>query len=156
MADLFEFKLPDVGEGLVEGEIVRWRVKEGDSVTEDQPLVDVLTDKAEVEIPSPKTGRVLKLHFGPGQKVKVHETFVTFELGAGAAPPIVRPSGGGLAMPAVRKLAGELRVDLAGVPGTGPGGRVSEDDVRRAAAGREAAPADEERVPFVGIRRRTA
>ncbi len=62
----FEFKLPDIGEGLVEGEIVKWFVKEGDTVAENQPLASVLTDKAEVEIPSPKSGKVLKLFGKPG------------------------------------------------------------------------------------------
>lgn len=76
----FEFNLPDIGEGLVEGEIVKWFVKEGDTVQENQPLASVLTDKAEVEIPSPKTGKVVKLFGKPGQKVKVHAPLATFEI----------------------------------------------------------------------------
>lgn len=72
----FEFKLPDLGEGLEEGEIVQWLVKEGQSISEDQPMVKVLTDKAEVEIPSPKAGTVKKLHAAEGQKVKVGATLI--------------------------------------------------------------------------------
>ena len=65
----YEFRLPDIGEGLTEGEIVKWHVAEGDSVAENQPLVNVLTDKAEVEIPSPKTGTIRKILFKSGDKV---------------------------------------------------------------------------------------
>lgn len=77
----FEFKLPDLGEGLEEGEIVEWLVKEGDTLTEDQPMVKVLTDKAEVEIPSPKAGKVTKLHAVNGEKVKVGATIVEIDEG---------------------------------------------------------------------------
>lgn len=72
----FEFKLPDLGEGLEEGEIVQWLVQEGDTIAEDQPMVKVLTDKAEVEIPAPKAGKVSKLHAQAGEKVKVGATLV--------------------------------------------------------------------------------
>src|SRR5438309_533911 len=81
----FEFLLPDIGEGLTEGEVVRWLVKEGDTVRENQPLCNVLTDKAEVEVPSPKAGKIVKLYAQPGQKVKVHHPLVAFELAGGAA-----------------------------------------------------------------------
>ncbi len=77
----FEFKLPDLGEGLEEGEIVEWLVKEGDALTEDQPMVKVLTDKAEVEIPSPKAGKVVKLHAQSGEKVKVGAVLLEIEEG---------------------------------------------------------------------------
>ena len=183
----FEFKLPDIGEGLTEGELVKWHVKEGDTVQENQNLCNILTDKAEVEIPSPKSGKILKLAAKPGDKVQVHGTLVIFELaGAGpskapaalaapapqAAPARVQGSSSGaaapsaavLATPAVRKLASTLNVDLARLRGSGPGGRVTEEDVRSAAIGNghaAAAPASasaaaEERVPFIGIRRKTA
>jgi len=66
----FEFRLPDIGEGLVEGEIVKWFVKVGDTVAEHQPLASVLTDKAEVEIPSPKAGKIVKLFGKPGERVR--------------------------------------------------------------------------------------
>ncbi|HTW54873.1 MAG TPA: biotin/lipoyl-containing protein, partial [Thermoplasmata archaeon] len=83
---LVEFRLPDIGEGVAEGEVVRWFVKEGDSIREDQPLVGVLTDKANVEIPSPKTGRIAKIHAAVGEKVKVGGLLVSFEVSGDAAP----------------------------------------------------------------------
>lgn len=76
----YEFKLPDIGEGVVEGEIVKWLVNEGDDVTEDQPLVEVMTDKATVTIPSPKKGKVLKRHGDEGAIVEVHSTLVSIEI----------------------------------------------------------------------------
>src|SRR3989344_4508138 len=75
----FAFKFPDVGEGIHEGEIVKWLVKEGDLVKEDQPLVEMQTDKAVVEIPSPKSGKVLKLNFKNGDTVKVGEVLILIE-----------------------------------------------------------------------------
>src|ERR1700674_169669 len=83
----YEFKLPDIGEGLTEGEVVKWHVKEGDVVKENQPLCNVLTDKAEVEIPSPKSGKILKLMAQEGQKVKVHAGLVVFDLAGGSSAP---------------------------------------------------------------------
>jgi pyruvate dehydrogenase E2 component (dihydrolipoamide acetyltransferase) len=76
----YDFKLPDIGEGVVEGEIVKWLVKDGDLVAEDQPLVEVMTDKATVTIPSPKRGRVVKTHGAEGDIAKVHQALVTIEL----------------------------------------------------------------------------
>ena len=183
-----EFKLPDLGEGLSEGEIVNWKVKEGDAIAADQPLVSILTDKAEVEIPSPKAGTVLKQLFKTGQKVQVGQVFVVIgEKGeavnggtAAAAAPAKAPSpsplpqagedarrageGAAQATPAVRKLAKDLGVNIEALKGSGPGGRITEDDVKRAAgAGAVAASGStpkaggpEERVAFAGIRRRTA
>ena len=82
------FLLPDVGEGLVEAEIVAWKVKEGDVVTLNQPLVDIETAKATVELPSPYAGVVLKLHGNVGDVLEVHKPLITFEVGggSGAAP----------------------------------------------------------------------
>ena len=74
-----ELKLPDVGEGIAEGEVVRWLVAEGAQVKEDDPLVEVLTDKANVEIPSPVTGSVVKILAAPGQVVKVGELLALIE-----------------------------------------------------------------------------
>ena len=181
-----QFKFPDVGEGIAEGEVVRWAVAEGDEVKIDQALGEIETDKAVVEIPSPYAGTVLKLHFKPKDIVKVGQVLVTIgEKGdvvteAPAAPPQAmatpgRPAAGGapapagaiLATPAVRKLGGELGLDLASVPGTGPGGRITEEDVRGAkeAAGRKPEVRIKakfdfygalEHVPLRGIRRATA
>jgi pyruvate dehydrogenase E2 component (dihydrolipoamide acetyltransferase) len=81
----FEFKLPDIGEGVVEGEVVRWLVKEGDRLREDQPMVEIMTDKATVEIPAPKAGRVSKRHFSEGQICPVGKTLVTIELEGSSA-----------------------------------------------------------------------
>ena len=140
------FALPDLGEGLTEAQIVRVLVHEGDVIGEDTPLLEVETDKAQVEIPSPLAGRVEKIHVEPGQTVKVGEVLVTFADGAldrpGAAPPgaPARPAAGGPvpAAPATRRLARELGVDLRAVAGTGPGGRVTDADVR--GAGRAVRP----------------
>ncbi len=85
----FEFKLPDIGEGVSEGEIVRWHVKPGDAVKEDQLLVEVMTDKATVEITSPKAGTVTEVNGSEGQVVKVHAVLVVLDLGG--ASPASRP-----------------------------------------------------------------
>lgn len=196
-----EFRLPDLGEGLVEAEIVGVLVREGDVIREDTPLLEVETDKATVEIPSPMTGRVQAIHVRPGQTVRVGDVLVTFgdADGAGASAPAAAgavtapaapatpaakagreaadmlaptrrpaprpapraaPAGDGApaapappranaaaapaparegpvpATPATRRLARELGVDLRAVRGTGPGGRVTDDDVRATAGGR--------------------
>ncbi|MBP2684808.1 MAG: Dihydrolipoyllysine-residue acetyltransferase [Deltaproteobacteria bacterium] len=185
-----ELKLPDVGEGIAEGEVVRWLVAEGAQVKEDDPLVEILTDKANVEIPSPVAGTVVKILAQPGQVVKVGGSLALIEPAAGqvaaarhvtissdrptttpreamdpgqGAPPksAGAPGSDVLATPVVRKLAKDLGVDLGKVPGSGPGGRISEEDVRRAAAPEAAkgAPAEspaEERIPFRGRRRMIA
>src|SRR3954465_16056305 len=85
----FEFKLPDIGEGVVEGEIVKWLVKAGDQIVEDQPLVEVMTDKATVTIPSPRRGKVVRTVGAEGDIAKVHATLVVLELEGGGArhPP---------------------------------------------------------------------
>ena len=164
----YEFKLPDLGEGLTEAEIARWLVAEGDHVEEDGPLVEVQTDKATVEIPSPRAGTVLKILVAEGDVAPVGAVLVVIgeegeqllravEPGAhvsgNAAEPIVAvvpddPTAAVRATPAVRQLAKELRVDLVGLRGSGPGGRIVEGDVR-AATGQSAG----KRVPVRGIRR---
>src|SRR5919204_3603017 len=86
----FEFKLPDIGEGVVEGEIVKWLVKPGDQIVEDQPLVEVMTDKATVTIPSPRRGKVVQTIGKEGDIAKVHSTLVVLDVDSGApaqAPP---------------------------------------------------------------------
>jgi pyruvate dehydrogenase E2 component (dihydrolipoamide acetyltransferase) len=148
------FVLPDLGEGLTEAEIVKVLVREGDVVQEDAPLLEVETDKARVEIPSPMGGRVEGIHVRPGQTVRVGDVLVTFADGAAAGPaspapappaapaapgppapaaPAARRTGPPPAAPATRRLARELGVDLATVQGTGPAGRITDDDVRAAA-----------------------
>lgn len=83
----FEFKFPDVGEGITEGELLAWKVKEGDVVAEDQTLAEIETDKAVVEMPSPRAGRILKLHAEEGETIEVGQVIVTIEEGAAAAAP---------------------------------------------------------------------
>ena len=157
------FVLPDLGEGLTEAEIVKVLVQEGDVIREDAPLLEVETDKAQVEIPSPVSGRVLKVHVQPHQTVRVGEVLVTFADAAETAPasgPAERTTaaagtpertGPVPATPATRRLARELGVDLRAVRGSGPGGRVTDDDVRAAAAGeRVRAATAGERAVIVG------
>ena len=144
----YEFKLPDLGEGLTEGEIARWLVTEGQELAEDDPLVEIQTDKTTVEIPSPAAGTVTKILVGEGEIVPVGTVLVV--IGGDAtepaepSPPAARresvsvtqsPSGeqGRVqATPIVRRIAQELGVDLASLSGTGPNGRITEDDVRSA------------------------
>src|SRR5512140_996821 len=104
----YEFKLPDIGEGVVEGEIVKWLVKAGDQVTEDQPLVEVMTDKATVTIPSPRRGKVVQTFGKEGDVAKVHATLVLMEVEAApasaqAAPPLPAQQAG---QPAPLQTAG--------------------------------------------------
>lgn len=114
----FEFKLPDIGEGVVEGEIVKWLVKEGDQVSEDQPLVEVMTDKATVTIPSPKAGRVTKTWGNEGDLAKVHHPLVTLELEGGAATkaPAAAPAK---TDPAGRSTGPSAQVSVASPGGNG-------------------------------------
>ncbi len=155
----FEFKLPDVGEGLTEGELLAWLVKEGDSVTEGQSLARIETDKAVVEIPAPRAGVILQLKFSEGAVIQVGEVFVIIgepeekaaavsekipatapQVGVGVvgvleeAPPepTPMPARAVLATPVVRKLAKDLGVDLNTVAGSGPEGRILEADVQQA------------------------
>jgi pyruvate dehydrogenase E2 component (dihydrolipoamide acetyltransferase) len=145
----YEFKLPDLGEGLTEGEIARWLVEEGQDIAEDDPLVEIATDKTTVEIPSPAGGTVSQILVAEGDVVPVGTVLVVIG-GDGSGPVPVpgtetRPKETPAwtapasdvkvrATPLVRKVAQELGVDLASVTGTGPQGRVTEDDVRNAAA----------------------
>jgi pyruvate dehydrogenase E2 component (dihydrolipoamide acetyltransferase) len=147
----YEFKLPDLGEGLTEGEIARWLVAEGDEIGEDDPLVEIATDKTTVEIPSPAGGVVSKILVAEGDVVPVGTVIVVIG-GDGTAPaPAVAPDDGRVrATPLVRKLAQELGVDLSALTGTGPQGRITEEDVR-GGAGASAGP--ERREPIRGVRR---
>jgi pyruvate dehydrogenase E2 component (dihydrolipoamide acetyltransferase) len=153
----YEFKLPDLGEGLTEGEIARWLVSEGQEVAEDDPLVEIQTDKTTVEIPSPAAGKVTSILVEEGKVVPVGTVLVVIGGdGDGArkqtetaqpaqTPP---PPSKGRATPLVRKIAQELGVDLDSLTGTGPQGRITEEDVRGAATPREG-----RREPLRGVRR---
>jgi 2-oxoglutarate dehydrogenase complex dihydrolipoamide succinyltransferase (E2) component len=185
---LFELKLPDIGEGIAEGEILKWLVKEGEKVTEEQPLVEVMTDKVNVQIPSPRTGTVTSILAKEGESVKVGQVILVIDSGSAEAngpkptestpKPDAAPSQqvqgsrqgaaaveGVLATPATRKLAREMGVDVTKVRGSGSMGRITEEDIRKAATqGREtggqatiASPSigrpNEERVPVRGLRK---
>jgi pyruvate dehydrogenase E2 component (dihydrolipoamide acetyltransferase) len=167
------FRLPDVGEGLQEAEIIAWHVTVGDHVVADQPLLSVETDKAVVEIPSPVSGHIAVLHGGAGDVVDVGEPLVEFGDGeaedrgaivgdlataetkesarpatASAARP---PTGTVRATPAVRAHAAAIGVDLSGISGSGPGGTITRADVEAASVGAE--PTDGEVEPLRGVRR---
>jgi pyruvate dehydrogenase E2 component (dihydrolipoamide acetyltransferase) len=150
----YEFKLPDLGEGLTEGEIARWLVAEGDEVAEDQPLVEIQTDKTTVEIPSPAAGKVARIFVAEGDVVPVGTVLVAIGEN-GAAPEPAAPAPRIQATPLVRRLARELGVDLETVTPTGPGNRISEADVRAAAgaASDTVSQAEGRREKVRGIRR---
>jgi pyruvate dehydrogenase E2 component (dihydrolipoamide acetyltransferase) len=161
----YEFKLPDLGEGLTEGEIARWLVTEGQDIAEDDPLVEIATDKTTVEIPSPAAGTVTRIFVQEGQVVPVGTVLVVIGGDGAVSPPTPAESSAAphspsrapsardqvRATPLVRRLAQELGVDLATVAGTGPQGRITEADVR--GGGGSPAPAAEKREPIRGIRR---
>ena len=145
----YEFKLPDLGEGVREGEIARWLVEVGQEVAEDDPLVEIQTDKTTVEIPSPAAGKVAQILVGEGELVPVGTPLVL--IGSDGEAPAPAPEKV-QATPLVRRIAEELGVDLGTVRGTGPGGRITEDDVRGTAGPAEG----ERREPLRGIRRQIA
>jgi 2-oxoisovalerate dehydrogenase E2 component (dihydrolipoyl transacylase) len=160
----YAFRLPDLGEGTTKAEIVRWHVAAGDIVREDQPLVDVMTDKATMEIPSPVAGTVTKLHGEPGDTRPVGADLIDLEVGG--AQPVASERGEAkttsaaavtspaafsqasekttrallekpTASPAVRRRASELGIKLAEAPATGPGGRVLREDLEAYVAARD-------------------
>ena len=174
----YEFKLPDLGEGLTEGEIARWLVAEGQEIGEDEPLVEIQTDKTTVEIPSPAAGKVARILVAEGETVAVGTVLVVIgEDGAApagdeqapaeespAAPAVSPrqaprhvPSGQRVrATPLVRRLAHELGVELESLEGSGPQGRVTEEDVRYAASSPRLAPGqvpEGRREPLRGVRK---
>src|SRR5262249_14751164 len=90
----YEFRLPDIGEGVTEGEVVAWLVEPGQHVREDQPMVEVMTDKATVTIAAPKTGKIVETRAKAGEVVKVHAVLVVFEVDAGESRASQRSEGG--------------------------------------------------------------
>ncbi|MDQ3161984.1 MAG: E3 binding domain-containing protein, partial [Actinomycetota bacterium] len=160
----YEFKLPDLGEGLAEGEIARWLVAEGDELSEDDPLVEIQTDKTTVEIPSPAAGTVTRILVAEGEVVPVGTVLVVIggdgtagdgaagdseevqpraepaeqQRAAGTAALVTQshkpPSERVQATPLVRRLAEQLGVDLAALRGSGPNGRIVESDIRASVA----------------------
>ena len=195
----FVFRMPDLGEGTVEAEVVEWKVKVGEAVHEDQVIAEVMTDKAAVEIPSPVSGRVLSLTGNPGDMVAVGSELIVFDT-SGEAPADVVPAAGEpaadaaearapaapapapaaapdatpaatgqagrvMASPATRRRAREAGIDLSGIAGSGPGGRIQPADLDAALAGQppagagRAAPATREprtgteEIKVIGVRR---
>ena len=162
----YEFKLPDLGEGLTEGEVARWLVTEGQELAEDDPLVEIQTDKTTVEIPSPAAGTVSRILVAEGEVVPVGTVLVVIG-GDGAEPPAPKEPAARLrvpviqgrvqATPIVRRIAQELGVDLASLSGTGPNGRITESDVRGAGGGdlveQEHKVSEGRREPVRGVRR---
>jgi pyruvate dehydrogenase E2 component (dihydrolipoamide acetyltransferase) len=161
---LFQLRLPDIGEGIAEGEILKWMVKVGDKVSEEQPLVEVMTDKVNVQIPSPRTGTITEILAQEGEMVKVGQVIMEIDSGAADQPMGPRPMGtaarpgaavsqqvqaprqpgvataeGVLATPATRKLAREMGVDVTKLQGSGSMGRITEEDVRKASGRGQAA-----------------
>ena len=181
----YHFKLPDLGEGLTEGEIARWLVAEGQEIAEDDPLVEIQTDKTTVEIPSPAAGLVSSILAQEGDVVPVGTVIVV--IGTAVSPadagetvredgPEVRadeqpraepvgqqhvamsgapaqPAARVQATPLVRRIAQELAVDLTRLAGTGPNGRITEDDVRGAGGAGTRPTGDGRREPLRGVRR---
>jgi 2-oxoisovalerate dehydrogenase E2 component (dihydrolipoyl transacylase) len=184
-------KVPDIGEGIAEVEVVEWHVAVGDTVVADQTLADVMTDKATVEVPSPVSGRVLALGGKAGDKLAVGSELLQLAVGStevartvaapaataaapaastaprtlAAAPAVAPLLGKPLASPSVRHHARELGIELAGVPGSGSGGRILHEDLERfavrgavaqAAVERYARRSGEQAVPVIGLRRQIA
>lgn len=167
---VFEFKLPDLGEGITEGEVLKLMAKEGDQVKEDQPIIEVMTDKVNVQIPCPRSGRISRVLVKEGEVAKVGQTIIVIDEGGGGSPVQLAPQAAPtperalqtppapaapptaqeppqaaassvLATPATRRLARELGVDITTVRGSGPNGRVVDEDVRRSSQGQHPAPA---------------
>ncbi|WP_298267782.1 dihydrolipoamide acetyltransferase family protein [Geobacter sp.] len=169
----YDFKLPDLGEGITEAELRRWLVREGESVREHQPVAEVETDKAVVEVPSPRAGKVGRLARREGETVRVGETLFTIageEEEPAAPPPKVSVGIVGelpeaeeeheiLATPQVRKLARERGIDLREIRGSGPRGSIIPEDLEKTVLPAKAAAegfGPVERIPLRGVRRTIA
>jgi 2-oxoisovalerate dehydrogenase E2 component (dihydrolipoyl transacylase) len=176
----YVFKLPDLGEGAVDAEVVAWKVAAGEEVHEDQPLVEMLTQKATVEVPAPVTGRVLSITGATGDRVAVGAELAVFEIGATApapqtsatsareAAPLPAPApalapapataaaaatapGAVATSPAIRRRAREAGIDLATIAGSGPRGRIVMSDLQ---APQSPGPVPEvQEIPVMGLRR---
>jgi pyruvate dehydrogenase E2 component (dihydrolipoamide acetyltransferase) len=149
-----QFHLPDVGEGITESVLIKWHVRPGQAVTEDDALCQIETDKALVEIPVPWTGTVVALHVEEGKTVSVGTVIVDMDVNGDCGQQAAVNSGA-RAAPHTRRVASELKVDLAGLQGTGPRGRILEKDVRAAASLMQNAPEDSSvlRTPMSRLRR---
>ena len=197
----YVFKMPDLGEGTVEAEVVAWHTKVGDMVEEDQVIAEVMTEKAAVEVPSPVSGRIVSLTGAPGDMVPVGAELIVFDIDAGddeladpapsaatpvagdaqtvAAPPAgpgsaataasapasagnaraaqggVKRQGRVMASPATRRRAREAGIDLAGVAGSGPSGRITRQDFEAALGGATSPKVATAKAPAAGAAKRT-
>ena len=169
MSNIFTFNMPDIGEGVVEGEVVSWLKKEGDSLKKDEPVLVLMTDKATVELPTPYPGTLKKIYYQPGQIAKKdHPLFdveVTEKLAAPKEkqveeetpkPKIAKPSHAKVqAAPTTRKLAKELGIPLDTLQGSGKEGRIVKEDLVRSTAQHQTPlwhlPGDQE-TPLIGIK----
>ena len=177
-----EFPLPDLGEGLTEGEILKWLVQEGDTVHLNQPIVEVETAKAAVEIPAKWAGRVTSIFHPEGTTVEVGTPIIAIDTDPDAEPspaalaavevapaaqpapepaqPAMVPAANGgakvLAKPPVRKLARDLGVDLTVLTGSGPQGSITRADVEAARSAPVQVRGGEQRIPVKGVRKLTA
>jgi 2-oxoisovalerate dehydrogenase E2 component (dihydrolipoyl transacylase) len=179
----FVFKMPDLGEGTVDAEIVAWHTKPGDAVAEDQLIVEVMTDKAAVEVPAPVSGRVVSITGAPGDKVAVGSPLIVFEVGEADAPapqsasapqieraqaavpaaaPAAAPVSGPppaarlgrvMASPANRRRAREAGIDLATVVGSGPGGRIVRGDLEPVGTRPARSGPETSEIKVIGLRR---
>ena len=175
----FEFMLPDLGEGIAEVELRRWLVKEGDTIAEHQPLLEVETDKAVVEVPAPRSGVVSAIRRREGDMVRVGEALLTITERGDEKPQRTGSRGGGIvgvlpeaedmtppgrgevvmATPQVRKLARERNIDLRDIRGSGPHGSITRDDLERSVVQSAASPEEfgpVEQMPLRGLRRAIA
>ena len=175
----FEFMLPDLGEGIAEVELRRWLVKEGDMIAEHQPLLEVETDKAVVEVPAPRSGVVSAIRRREGDMVRVGEALLTIADRGDEKPQLTGSRGGGIvgvlpeaedmtppgrgevvmATPQVRKLARERNIDLRDIRGSGPHGSITRDDLERSGVQSAASPEEfgpVEQMPLRGLRRAIA
>lgn len=155
---LYPFLMPDIGEGVVEGEVVSWLKKEGDPVKKDEAVLILMTDKATVELPSPYAGTLVKRFYKEGEIAKkglpLYEIQTEQPVTLTANAPIKevvqslpKPAVKGtraLAAPLVRKMAREMQLDLAEIKGSGPDGRVLKEDLNQKATG-------DKTVPLIGI-----
>ena len=168
---VYNFKLADIGEGIVEGEVSKWYVKVGDVVKENQPLVEIITEKVTVELPSPADGTIMKIGPEAGKIAKVGEVIVVIDDGKeddnvkdGAKEDtkvdkkeVIKEeikSRKVIATPAVKRLAKEMGIDITKVVATGEDGRITEKDVK--VYSKLEVQSNEERIAFRGTRKTIA
>ncbi len=168
MSRIQSVNMPEIGEGVVEGEVIEWLKKVGEQVKQDEPIVVVMTDKATVDLPAPSPGKLVKQYYEPGQMAQRDKPLYDLEVEGekieaekiekkAAVPPPKQTATspqGVIAIPAVRKMARDLQIDLEKVVGTGTGGRITLEDLQKFSA-KPKEKGDEE-IPLVGIRHQMA